>query len=63
MLKPVKLRKAMHKTDQLSENPLRHESANAHVTGKALFIDDIPEPAGMLYGGVLFSQVAAERPV
>jgi xanthine dehydrogenase large subunit len=53
----------MHKTDQLSENPLRHESANAHVTGKALFIDDIPEPAGMLYGGVLFSQVAAERPV
>ncbi len=61
MLKPAKLRKAMHKTDQLSENPLRHESANAHVSGRALFIDDIPEPAGMLFGGVLFSQVAAGR--
>ncbi|NVO18595.1 MAG: xanthine dehydrogenase molybdopterin binding subunit [Bacteroidetes bacterium] len=41
-----------------SETPLRHESAIAHVTGKAVFIDDIAEPAGMLHGQVLFSPIA-----
>ena len=40
---------------QNSDTGLQHESAQAHVTGKAVFIDDIKEPAGMLYGGVLFS--------
>ena len=40
------------------EKPLKHESAFSHVTGTALFIDDIPEPAGMLYGLVVTSTIA-----
>jgi xanthine dehydrogenase molybdopterin binding subunit len=40
------------------ERPLKHESAFPHVTGTALFIDDIPEPAGMLYGLVVTSTIA-----
>jgi xanthine dehydrogenase molybdopterin binding subunit len=40
------------------KDQLWHESAISHVTGKALFIDDIPEPAGMLHGHVVFSRVA-----
>jgi len=40
---------------------LSHESAVAHVTGKAVFIDDIPEPEGMLHGYVLTSPVAKGR--
>jgi len=29
--------------------PLRHESAHKHVTGEALYVDDLPEPAGLLH--------------
>ena len=46
---------------QNSDTGLQHESAQAHVTGKAVFIDDIKEPAGMLYGGVLFSSIASGK--
>ena len=28
---------------------LPHESATGHVTGQALYIDDIPEPPGLLH--------------
>ena len=48
----------MNKQQTASGNTLKHESAAAHVTGKAVFIDDIAEPAGMLYGQVVFSPVA-----
>ena len=29
---------------------LRHDSAHKHVTGSAEYIDDIPEPAGLVHG-------------
>ena len=28
--------------------PLRHDSAHKHVNGEAIYIDDMPEPPGML---------------
>ena len=28
----------------------RHDSAHKHVTGTAVYIDDMPEPAGTLHG-------------
>jgi xanthine dehydrogenase large subunit len=31
---------------------LKHDSAHKHVTGTAEYIDDIPEPAGTLHGGL-----------
>ncbi|WP_430251897.1 xanthine dehydrogenase molybdopterin binding subunit [Neorhizobium sp. DAR64860/K0K1] len=31
---------------------LKHDSAHKHVTGQAEYIDDIPEPAGTLHGGL-----------
>ncbi|MCX8996643.1 xanthine dehydrogenase molybdopterin binding subunit [Rhizobiaceae bacterium BDR2-2] len=31
---------------------LRHDSAHKHVTGAAEYIDDIPEPAGLLHGAL-----------
>ena len=36
----------------------QHESAERHVTGKARYIDDIPEPAGLLHAAVAMSMVA-----
>ncbi len=50
--------------DKLAENSsdwLKHESAFSHVTGQAVFIDDIAEPSGILYGQVVFSPVASGR--
>ncbi len=32
--------------------PLRHDSAHKHVSGSAEYIDDIPEPAGLLHGAL-----------
>jgi xanthine dehydrogenase large subunit len=29
--------------------PLRHDSAHKHVSGEALYIDDLPEPTGLLH--------------
>ena len=29
-----------------------HDSAHKHVSGEALYVDDLPEPAGMLYAAV-----------
>lgn len=37
---------------------LRHDSAHKHVTGQAEYIDDIPEPAGTLHGGLGLSDRA-----
>ncbi|MBS3649792.1 xanthine dehydrogenase molybdopterin binding subunit [Pseudaminobacter sp. 19-2017] len=36
----------------------RHDSAHKHVTGEAIYIDDIPEPAGTLHGAMGLSTVA-----
>lgn len=37
----------------------RHDSAMKHVTGQALYIDDMPEPAGTLHGALVLSPVAS----
>lgn len=36
----------------------RHDSAHKHVTGEAIYIDDMPEPAGTLHGCLGLSGVA-----
>ena len=36
----------------------KHDSAHKHVTGTAVYIDDIPEPEGTLHIGVGYSSVA-----
>ena len=37
---------------------LKHDSAHKHATGSAEYIDDIPEPAGTLHGGLGLSDRA-----
>ena len=34
-----------------------HDSARKHVTGRAVYIDDMPEPAGTLHGCLGLSAV------
>jgi len=41
--------------------PQAHESAERHVSGSALYVDDITEPRGTLHAAVGFSSVAAGR--
>lgn len=50
-LKPTKIRGGVA-TDQ------RHDSAHKHVTGEAVYIDDMPEPAGMLHACLGLSTIA-----
>ncbi|MGE4480279.1 xanthine dehydrogenase molybdopterin binding subunit [Acidocella sp.] len=38
--------------------PLPHDSARAHVAGRALYTDDMPEAAGMLHGAFGLSEMA-----
>ena len=33
-----------------------HESGIKHVSGRAVYVDDIPEPAGTLYGAIGWSK-------
>jgi xanthine dehydrogenase molybdopterin binding subunit len=42
-------------------NKEKHESGQLHATGKAVYIDDMPEPPGLLHGFVFTSPVAAGR--
>ena len=49
----------------MAERPLRsvhrsiaHDSARLHVTGQARYVDDMPEPAGLLHAYVGVSGVA-----
>jgi xanthine dehydrogenase large subunit len=37
---------------------VRHDSAHKHVAGAAIYIDDMPEPAGTLHAGLGLSSVA-----
>ena len=39
----------------------RHDSALKHVTGQALYIDDMPEPPGSLHAALVLSRVACGR--
>lgn len=39
----------------------RHDSALKHVTGQAVYIDDMPEPAGTLHAALVLSPVANGR--
>src|SRR5438552_5780120 len=39
----------------------RHDSALQHVTGQALYIDDIPEPPGILHAALVLSPIASGR--
>jgi xanthine dehydrogenase large subunit len=39
----------------------RHDSALKHATGEALYIDDMPEPAGTLHAALVLSPVACGR--
>ena len=50
-LKAAKISGGVH-TDQ------RHDSAHKHVAGEAIYIDDMPEPAGTLHIGLGLSNVA-----
>ena len=47
----------MKKETFINEN-IPHESAIKHVTGKAYYTDDIPEPPGTLYGAIGWSKKA-----
>jgi len=40
---------------------LPHDSASKHVAGTALYVDDLPEPAGTLHVGLGFAPVARGR--
>jgi xanthine dehydrogenase large subunit len=40
---------------------LRHDSALKHVTGQALYIDDMPEPTGTLHAALVLSPIAHGR--
>ena len=41
--------------------PTRHDSAHGHVTGQALYVDDLPEPAGTLDSALVLSPHAHAR--
>ena len=40
---------------------VRHDSAHKHVSGTAVYIDDIPEPAGTLHVGLGLATIAHGR--
>ncbi len=50
-LNALDIRGPMHRT-------LRHDSAHKHVSGTAEYIDDMPEPAGLLHGALGLSDRA-----
>src|SRR5579871_921884 len=37
---------------------LPHDSAAKHVTGAAIYVDDMPEPPGMLHAALVLSPIA-----
>jgi xanthine dehydrogenase large subunit len=51
----------MNTIDSLAGQPLRHESAHLHVSGRALYCDDIPLPANALHAAFGISRVAHAR--
>ncbi len=53
---PDKINQLIKSAEQGRE--LVHESAHLHVTGKAVYTDDVPELAGTLYAALVLSPVA-----
>ena len=41
--------------DKLFTKNIEHESAKKHVTGKAIYTDDIPEPQNLLHAAIGYS--------
>jgi len=48
----------MSKNLKLFSSKKKHESATLHVSGKATYIDDIPEPKNLLHAAIGFSKIA-----
>ena len=46
------------KKETFINEKIPHESAIKHVSGKAYYTDDIPEPPGTLYGAIGWSKKA-----
>ncbi len=40
---------------------IAHDSAHKHVSGEAIYLDDIPNPAGLLHGQIVMSERAHAR--
>ena len=51
----------LHGSSQVVGEPFPHDSAHLHVSGKALYTDDIPLPANTLHGAFGVSQIAHGR--
>ena len=45
-------------TTKMFVKNIEHESAIKHVTGKAIYTDDIPEPQNLLHAAIGFSNVS-----
>lgn len=52
---------AADRIDGAVHDPRRHDSAHKHVSGEAVYIDDIPEPAGLLHVCLGLSEKAHAR--
>jgi xanthine dehydrogenase large subunit len=59
----MRLSEAAHEHERLRQvrRPVAHDSAVKHVTGAAVYVDDIREPAGTLHCAVGLSSIAAGR--
>jgi xanthine dehydrogenase large subunit len=57
---PTTLKELLPATDQAGQQGqgIVHESAHLHVTGEAVYTDDIPELRGTLYAALILSPVA-----
>jgi xanthine dehydrogenase large subunit len=57
---PTTLKEFMPATDLAGQQGqgIVHESAHLHVTGEAVYTDDIPELRGTLYAALILSPVA-----
>jgi xanthine dehydrogenase large subunit len=57
---PTTLKELLPPTDTMSQQGqgIVHESAHLHVTGEAVYTDDIPELRGTLYAALILSPVA-----
>ncbi|MBW8723771.1 MAG: molybdopterin-dependent oxidoreductase, partial [Inquilinus limosus] len=57
----AKAQPASDRIDGAVHDPRRHDSAHKHVSGEAVYIDDIPEPAGLLHVCLGLSEKAHAR--
>ncbi len=60
-LSEAKAQPAADRIDGAVHDPRRHDSAHKHVSGEAVYIDDIPEPAGLLHVCLGLSEKAHAR--